>query len=311
MSMYKTLLIGLDAGGTKTRIASRFTDQAHPVYFEGKGINIKRDGLDNAVTRCIQLVKAACKDTIAGNSITLCAGIAGAGREHDKQYVQKKLTAGFPQARSVHCTALTDADIAYYAAHGDASGILMIAGTGSIILAKTKANKFVRAGGWGRLLGDEGGGYKIGQDGLAAVARAFDGGPSTMLSALLREAFQLDTGDALIEFTYDKDAALQNVAPLVLKAAELDDQVALQIINNQLEALSNQLGLLLNRYPDTVKNVVLTGGLSGNTFYVNLLTSKIADHYPGGIQSSVLQTQAEDAALQLAAARFNSQQSNT
>ena len=78
---------------------------------------------------------------------------------------------------------LTDAEIALYATTFGKSGLVVIAGTGSVCLGKNDAGKIAISGGWGPLAGDEGGGVGIAREALHAVAKASDGrGKATELS---------------------------------------------------------------------------------------------------------------------------------
>jgi len=63
---------------------------------------------------------------------------------------------------------ISDAEAAYVAALGDGAGILLLAGTGSMALARDARGRWARAGGWGPLLGDEGSAFWIGREWLRA-----------------------------------------------------------------------------------------------------------------------------------------------
>ena len=111
--------------------------------------------------------------------VYVCAGIAGAaGKETQNTLKEELLSELHLTPESIEIKA--DASIAYYAAHRDKSGILVITGTGSIVWARTKTGQMVRAGGWGALLGDEGGGFRIGLAALRALSMEIDGGPTTL-----------------------------------------------------------------------------------------------------------------------------------
>lgn len=56
----------------------------------------------------------------------------------------------------------------------DKPGILIISGTGSVVVGRNAAGKSERAGGWGHILGDHGSGYWIGLTGLRAAIREYD-----------------------------------------------------------------------------------------------------------------------------------------
>jgi len=67
---------------------------------------------------------------------------------------------------------ISDAEAAFMGALGDSSGVLVLAGTGSIVLGRTSQGRWVRRGGLGPLLGDEGSAFWIGREWLKATTRA-------------------------------------------------------------------------------------------------------------------------------------------
>ena len=280
MSDQPTLFAGIDAGGTKTRLAYCFSDDLSARYFEGRGVNVKRDGIEKTVAGCAQVINEGCNTNLLEYRLVLCAGIAGAGRAGDRAQIALRIKEVLALPDSASITIVTDADIAYHAAHDENSGILIIIGTGSIILAKTRGGQFVRAGGWGYLLGDEAGGFRLAQAGLEAVANAFDGGPATLLKPRLQDAFGIDSGDALIKFAYDNDAEIQQITPLVVEAAEAGDAVASQIFEDQVRRLVDRLSWLLEKHLEINGKICLTGGLSANNFYKTHLISKINNALP-------------------------------
>ena len=69
-------------------------------------------------------------------------------------------------------SVLSDVEAAYRGAIGDGAGILVLAGTGSIVLARTSRGRWIRAGGLGPLFGDGGSAFALGRDWLAAAEPA-------------------------------------------------------------------------------------------------------------------------------------------
>jgi N-acetylglucosamine kinase-like BadF-type ATPase len=65
---------------------------------------------------------------------------------------------------------IADVEGAYLAALGDRAGVLLLAGTGSIALARDRRGRFTRAGGLGPLLGDDGSAFALGRAWLRAGA---------------------------------------------------------------------------------------------------------------------------------------------
>jgi N-acetylglucosamine kinase-like BadF-type ATPase len=67
---------------------------------------------------------------------------------------------------------ISDAEAAFLGALGAGSGLLVLAGTGSIVLGRNRRGRWGRAGGLGPLLGDEGSAFWIGREWLRATARS-------------------------------------------------------------------------------------------------------------------------------------------
>jgi len=136
---------------------------------------------------------------------------------------------------------VNDALVALVAGVGEAPGVVVICGTGSIAYGRNAQDQAARAGGWGYILGDEGSGYWIGRRALRAVARAADGrGPATALTARVLSHFAIRAPSELVGEIYDRQLrhhALAQVARLVQQAREQGDPVATQI----LEAAAHEL----------------------------------------------------------------------
>ena len=98
-----------------------------------------------------------------------------------------------------------------------------------------------RAGGWGHMIGDEGSGYWIGREALAAVMRAADGrGPETRLTGEILAHFNVDDESRLPRIVYDRELPRMSVAalgPIVQQARELGDAVASGILERAADEL--------------------------------------------------------------------------
>jgi glucosamine kinase len=119
--------------------------------------------------------------------------------------------------------AISDVEAAFRGALGEASGVLLLAGTGSIALGRDARGRWARAGGLGPLVGDEGSAFWIGRRWLAA------GDPA--------EARRLATSP-------DAVARIAARAPLVLRRAARGDRRARAIVRAaQAELASLGMGL--------------------------------------------------------------------
>jgi len=123
-------------------------------------------------------------------------------------------------------------------------GVSVTVGTGVACLAMPRKGDPSIIGGHGYLLGDEGGGYWIGREGIRAVLRAADGrGLPTALTDPAAERFEnLDKlGERLHSVARSVDAIAQ-FAPDVLRTAEAGDPVARTIVDEAVDELIALIG---------------------------------------------------------------------
>src|SRR5207249_3457338 len=104
---------------------------------------------------------------------------------------------------------ISDAQAALLGAIGEGPGVLVLAGTGSIVVAHDGRGRWTRAGGLGPLVGDEGSGFWLGREWLRTLGRRGD------LRAVLR-------------FVHAPDAVagIAALAPRVLGRARRGDRPA-------------------------------------------------------------------------------------
>ena len=104
---------------------------------------------------------------------------------------------------------ISDAQAALLGAIGEGPGVLVLAGTGSIVVAHDGRGRWTRAGGLGPLVGDEGSGFWLGREWLRTLGRRGD------LRAVLR-------------FVHAPDAVarIAVLAPRVLGRARRGDRPA-------------------------------------------------------------------------------------
>lgn len=141
-------------------------------------------------------------------------------------------------ARDLECEVLVENDVvaAYLGALGPHPGILVQAGTGSLVLGACD-DRTVRLDGWGHLVGDRGSGFALGRAGLRAAYASLDGtGPPTALTEALIGA----DPEQVIRDLYASPAQLRDVAacaPIVLRAAADGDAVAQDAVTEVASAL--------------------------------------------------------------------------
>jgi len=258
-------VLGVDVGGTKT--VCFLADQDGRVLGEGDGPggNLLASG-EEELERVLRHVIG---EALAGRAVVpaaTCLGVAGVDRRAEIQTVRDVVERLGYRSQVV---VVNDAVIALVAGAGDTPGIVVIAGTGSIVYGRNAQNVAARAGGWGHIIGDEGSGYWIGREALSAVVRASDGrGPATRLTEAVIAHFGLERLSGLPRIVYDLELPRMSVAalgPVVQQARDAGDVVAARI----LERAADELALAASSVATTLRmrddafRFVLAGGVFG------------------------------------------------
>lgn len=228
------LLLGVDGGGTKTHIV--LLNDAKEIVSEGISgpSNPLRVGVENAVSNISKAVITACDKASATQSdiVSATLGLAGVRRTDIRERVRQRIIEilQIPKVEIV-----IDAEIALYGTTLGKAGLVIISGTGSICYGKDEKGNAARAGGWGPIAGDEGGGIKIATQGLQAIAKALDGrGKTTKLSIVGEEYFRASTPEDLLVAIYSPqmdNRRLAGFAKYVVETAMKGDEIAIEILS--------------------------------------------------------------------------------
>ena len=300
-------VLGIDAGGTKT-VCLLANDRGEVIAeSRGSGANLQVMG-ELGVEKVLHRVM---EDTLSDREIhpdAICLGIAGVDRPRDAQSVNDIMRRIGHKTRTV---VVNDALVALVAGAGDQPGVVVVAGTGSIAYGRDGEGRAARAGGWGYLLGDEGGGFWIGRAALSAVVRQFDHrGPATLLTDLVLKQMQLSTPAEVIHVIYDRGLqrhAIAGLAGVVQRANDAGDAVAGEILDraaNELAAAAASVVTRLGMRGDVFPTILAGGIFKGIPSLAASLTSRLAEVAP---RSDVRRLEVEPACgavtLALAAAR--------
>lgn len=87
---------------------------------------------------------------------------------------ERRTLAGRFARLATRVEVLSDAQAALLGALGDTPGVLILSGTGSIVIGRDAGGRWARAGGLGPLLGDEGSAFWIGRAWLRATTQGED-----------------------------------------------------------------------------------------------------------------------------------------
>jgi len=259
------MVVGVDGGGSKTRVMLADENGREIVSVDGPGSAVRPGEHERSAKLIATLVKDALVAADMGHVLpkVLCVGVAGVGRESDRQAFWQALSSYDPaEDVIVH----TDATVALDDAFGDGAGILLVAGTGSIALGRSPAGVQARCGGWGPNIGDEGSGAWIGRRALSIVTAASDGRePQTALLGAILTAAQVNDVEALIPWAAAATpATLATLAPAVLSVAASGDLRANALLSMAVEELALHVRTLARQlFVDerAATDVAFAGGL--------------------------------------------------
>ena len=237
-----SLFLAIDAGGTKTR--ALLADETKILAHATTGsIKLMRVGEPEATAR----LKALLAEVSTAASVDLrkvtrtCIGLAGLSIEAVRVWAEREIrgTVGGDLLLA------GDEEIALDGAFHDGAGILIIAGTGSNVIGRAADGAMYSAGGWGPALGDEGGGYWIGQE---ALRTAFWGKDRNIATTMLPEIAELWKTKSIGEIVEKANAHpgpdLPALTPIVARCAEAGDELANAVLERAGMELAEQVALV-------------------------------------------------------------------
>jgi glucosamine kinase len=282
----QSLVVGIDGGGTKTR--ALLADEHGKTLGEavGPGSAARPNEIEQSAGVIAGVVRDVLEDADASDQKprVLCVGVAGAGRESERQSLYEAL-ASHDIADEI--VVQTDFAVALEDAFGDGPGVLLIAGTGSSAFGRGPAGSTARCGGWGPVIGDEGGGAWIGRRALSVVSAAADGRePETALTGAILTAAEVSEASELIRWAADATPGkLATLAPVVISVADAGDLRANSIVSMAVEELALHVRALARQlFADERASVpvAFTGGLlTKGTSYRKRLEHRLKTAVPG------------------------------
>lgn len=185
--------------------------------------------------------------------------LAGCSTPEDRQSLARICSDVWGGAKIV---TGSDRDSGLAAALGKGEGIVVNAGSGSSVTGR-RGDKIEKAGGWGHILGDAGGGYFLVIQALRLILREYDlHRGEVQFTAKVLNALSLNTLDELVRWaqTADKmEVAL--LAPTVFEAAAAGDAAVMEIIEEGARVLCEYTEAVASRLHLLAPKVVLMGGL--------------------------------------------------
>lgn len=167
--------LGIDGGGSKTAfllVDDYYNEICHIQTGPSNHLSVGNDAAREAIARGIS--------QLTEQPNIVCAGFAGAGRPGSVAFYREVLQSLIPDAQVIIIES--DAFISSIGAIGIDPGLLLIAGTGSIVIGRDKDRSMFRVGGWGPHFGDEGSGFWIGRKAVRVALRSLDSQSPTVFT---------------------------------------------------------------------------------------------------------------------------------
>jgi len=185
--------------------------------------------------------------------------VAGCSTEEDRRSLALICRDIWPNAKIVTGSD-RDSGLAAALDHGD--GIVVNAGSGSSVTGR-RNDRIERAGGWGHILGDTGGGYFLSIEALRLILREYDLRRGEMqFTAKILHALSLNNLDELVRWAQTADKMeIAMLAPVVFEAAAGGDACVNEIVEEGARVLCEFTEAVASRLHLLAPKVALMGGL--------------------------------------------------
>ncbi|MGI5923774.1 MAG: BadF/BadG/BcrA/BcrD ATPase family protein [Lentisphaeria bacterium] len=259
MTMNTSLIIGVDGGGTHSKLVAVLADGTVLGVGNGEGLNYNAIGMASARARLKHAVDKLLEKIGRADYDGLSLGLSALDARADSATAAGFAGDIFPPGKllldSDACAALIGALLGK-------PGVIVISGTGAMILGLDENMKEHVIGGWGYKLDEPGGGYGLAIAGLkAALMNLEQIGPDTELARCALDFFSVDDARGLINALYEEGcepAAIAKFARVVDQQAEAGDSVSMELATEQMAILAKMTGKILERCP---QRLCLYGGM--------------------------------------------------
>jgi N-acetylglucosamine kinase-like BadF-type ATPase len=263
--------LGIDGGQSSTTalIGEKIGDEPGRVVGAGRAGPSNHAAAGEGQRKFVAAITDSVKNALAAAGLTAqttfdaaCLGLSGG--PDGKEALAKETI------RAEHYLITHDAHIALAGATGGEPGIIVIAGTGSMVYGRNAGGVTARAGGWGYIFGDEGGAFDLVRQALRAILRNEEGwGPPTALRDALLKAAGASDGNQLLHLCYTDEYPRDRVAGwanLVDQAARAGDAVAADILGSAAQSLATLTAAVRRQLfePSSLATVCYSGGVFGS-----------------------------------------------
>ncbi|WP_329325051.1 N-acetylglucosamine kinase [Streptomyces luteogriseus] len=269
--------VGIDVGGTKTHLRA-FVRGGDVVDHVRSSTGWRPHDAGAAADWLTDLIADALPSPLRPSALA----VGGHACETPRQCAG--IRAALQERLGVPALVVGDAELLVPAA-GLEKGVGLVAGTGSVAVGRLPGGEAVQVGGWGAVLGDEGGAAGLVREAARAVWAAHDRGeePDALATGLVA-AFGVAEVPALgaaLEAAEDVSAEWGSRSPAVFTAAEAGSPLARAVIAEGGRALAGLVVRLAARGV-AVDDVVVAGGtvLAQPTLY-EAFTAALSESLPG------------------------------
>ncbi len=251
--------VGLDGGGTRT--CAVVADEYQNIVYRTYGKTINYCGVDFiSVQENMRELFNDIKRHLNIESFERVVIGSSSNYDNEDNDILRELNKVIP---SSDITYYGDADVALNSIDEDTAAVI-IAGTGSMLLAKVGDNQYT-VGGYGHILGDEGSAYDIAINGLKQAIRYSDGWaePTELLRAAM-DYFEISESEDIINRIYIGDQEKSYVAGFsktVSDVALSGDKAANDILLQAADSLFRQFCALNKKVDNKLNTVYLYGSV--------------------------------------------------
>jgi N-acetylglucosamine kinase-like BadF-type ATPase len=271
--------LGIDGGGTKTRCILG-DEKSQLGAGSSSSSKVQRVGEACARDALAAAAHEACVQAgISPRQIArTCAGITGSARPGIAEMMRDLMTSIVGGQVEI----VGDVEIAFEDVFGSGTGVVVIAGTGSIAYGRNAKGETARAGGWGYPISDEGSGQWIGSEGVRAALRARDRGqPAGLLEDLTEKLGAKGFEDFIVRLNANPAVDFAPLFPTVLAASDRGDAMATEILTQAGRELAGLAGIVIERlFEGQPISVAIHGGVlsSSQTVKKNFLQELKSRH---------------------------------
>jgi N-acetylmuramic acid 6-phosphate etherase len=185
--------------------------------------------------------------------------LAGCGTEEDRRLLKEICLGIWPK---VTIATGSDRQSGLAAALDHRDGIVVNAGSGSSVTGR-RGEHIEKAGGWGHILGDAGGGYSLAIQALRLTLREHDLHRGAIeFTGKILHALSLNNLDELVRWVRRANKMeIAMLAPVVFEAATAGDPRMMEIIEEGARVLCEYTEAVADRLHLLAPKVVLMGGL--------------------------------------------------